>query len=48
LIRTVAGASMDVGMSLLVFNLMRTLLSAEAPRSVARPASGGVAVHGAE
>jgi cytochrome c oxidase cbb3-type subunit 1 len=47
LVRTVAGASMDVGMSLLVYNLMRTILSAEAPQSVARPAPGDVAVHGA-
>jgi cytochrome c oxidase cbb3-type subunit 1 len=47
LVRTVAGASMDIGMSLLVINLMRTMLSAEAPYSVARPAPGDVAVQGA-
>ncbi len=47
LVRTVAGASMDIGMSLLVINLMRTMLSAEAPHSFARPAPGGVAVQGA-
>jgi hypothetical protein len=38
---------MDIGMSLLVINLMRTVLSAEAPHGVARPAPGGVAVQGA-
>ncbi|MCY1503706.1 cytochrome c oxidase, cbb3-type, subunit I [compost metagenome] len=29
LVRTTAGISMDIGMSLLVYNLMRTVLSAE-------------------
>src|ERR1700739_142945 len=47
LVRTVAGASMDIGMSLLVINLMRTVLSAEAPHSVARRAPGDAAVQGA-
>jgi len=31
LVRTVAGISMDIGMSLLVYNLMRTALAARAP-----------------
>jgi len=40
LVRTVAGISMDVGMSLLVYNLMRTVLAAGAQA----PALAGVAV----
>jgi cytochrome c oxidase cbb3-type subunit 1 len=47
LVRTVAGASMDIGMSLLVYNLMRTMLAAEAPQIVASPGTGPVAAHGA-
>ena len=47
LVRTVAGVSMDIGMSLLVYNLMRTMLAADAPHRVASPTSGDVAVQGA-
>lgn len=39
LVRTVAGISMDLGMTLLVYNLMRTMMSAEAATAPAR-ASG--------
>jgi cytochrome c oxidase cbb3-type subunit 1 len=46
LVRTVAGATMDIGMSLLVYNLMRTILSAEARQGVAPPIPGDVAVQG--
>jgi cytochrome c oxidase cbb3-type subunit 1 len=46
LVRTVAGASMDIGMSLLVYNLMRTMLAADAPQIVTRPGTGPVAAHG--
>jgi hypothetical protein len=35
----VAGISMDLGMTLLVYNLMRTLLGAEQPQVEARPAA---------
>jgi hypothetical protein len=42
-----AGVSMDIGMSLLVYNLMRTMLAADAPHRVASPTSGDVAVQGA-
>ena len=47
LVRTIAGASMDVGISLLVINLMRTVLSAQPAQSAARPTPGGVAPQGA-
>jgi cytochrome c oxidase cbb3-type subunit 1 len=47
LVRTLAGASMDIGMSLLVYNLMRTVLSGKSPQGAARPAAGGRAVEGA-
>ena len=40
LVRTVAGISMDIGMSLLVYNLMRTVL-ATAPVVVSEPTAGG-------
>ncbi len=40
LIRTMAGISMDIGMTLLVYNLMRTVLAAEAPVSAAQPIGG--------
>jgi cytochrome c oxidase cbb3-type subunit I len=46
LVRTIAGASMDIGMSLLVFNLMRTVLSTRSIEA-ARPMPGGVAPAGA-
>ncbi len=42
LVRTVAGISMDLGMTLLVYNLMRTVMSAEAP-AMARDLQPGVA-----
>jgi cytochrome c oxidase cbb3-type subunit 1 len=35
LVRTVAGISMDIGMSLLVYNLMRTVLAAPAESTAA-------------
>jgi cytochrome c oxidase cbb3-type subunit 1 len=38
LVRTIAGTLMDIGMSLLVFNLMRTVIS---PARLATPAAGG-------
>jgi cytochrome c oxidase cbb3-type subunit 1 len=38
LVRTVAGISMDLGMTLLVYNLMRTLIAAERPAVQAEPA----------
>lgn len=48
LVRTVAGISMDIGMSLLVYNLMRTMLAARAAAGSPRPeAAAGVAVRGA-
>jgi cytochrome c oxidase cbb3-type subunit 1 len=47
LVRTLAGTSMDIGMSLLVYNLMRTVQSGESPQGVARPATGGRAAEGA-
>ena len=47
LVRTMAGISMDIGMTLLVFNLMRTVLAAEANRSTMHPAAGGIATQGA-
>jgi len=40
LIRTMAGISMDIGMTLLVYNLMRTVLAAEAPAPAAQPIGG--------
>ncbi len=40
MVRTMAGISMDIGMTLLVYNLMRTVLAAEAPASAAQPISG--------
>jgi cytochrome c oxidase cbb3-type subunit I len=43
LVRTIAGISMDLGMSLLVFNLMRTALTEQVPERVPR----GVAWYGA-
>jgi cytochrome c oxidase cbb3-type subunit 1 len=42
LVRTLAGTSMDIGMSLLVYNLMRTVLAGQAPQG-----AGGRAVEGA-
>jgi len=42
LVRTVAGISMDIGMSLLVYNLMRTVLSARATATATRPIPGAV------
>ena len=36
LVRTIAGISMDLGMSLLVFNLMRTALTERAPERMPR------------
>lgn len=48
LVRTVAGASMDIGMSLLVYNLMKTVLSAApADASASRTAPGAAAMQGA-
>ena len=46
LVRTIAGISMDIGLSLLVYNLMRTVL---APRAVAAPEAraAGLAAQGA-
>jgi cytochrome c oxidase cbb3-type subunit 1 len=43
LVRTMAGISMDLGMSLLVFNLMRTALTERVPERMPR----GVAWYGA-
>ena len=44
LVRTVAGISMDIGMSLLVYNLMRTVMSARTAAQAERPGPvGGVA-----
>jgi cytochrome c oxidase cbb3-type subunit 1 len=43
LVRTVAGISMDLGMTLLVYNLMRTLLAAEQSEAQVRPAAGAQA-----
>jgi cytochrome c oxidase cbb3-type subunit I len=40
LVRTLAGISMDIGMTLLVYNLMRTVLAAEQPAAQAKPAGG--------
>jgi cytochrome c oxidase cbb3-type subunit 1 len=40
LVRTTAGISMDLGISLLVYNLMRTMLSARGAAAPARGASG--------
>nr|MBA2352278.1 cbb3-type cytochrome c oxidase subunit I [Burkholderiales bacterium] len=37
LVRTLAGVSMDIGMSLLVYNLMRTLLAGPLAATTARP-----------
>ena len=45
LVRTVAGISMDIGMSLLVYNLMRTVLSGRAA-AAARPLPGGATAQG--
>lgn len=42
LVRTVAGITMDTGMSLLVYNLMRTVLSARAPARGEQPALVGI------
>lgn len=39
LVRTTAGISMDIGMSLLVYNLMRTILAARAPAFAPAPAA---------
>jgi cytochrome c oxidase cbb3-type subunit 1 len=41
LVRTVAGISMDIGMTLLVYNLMRTVLAAEQPAGAAEPLADG-------
>jgi len=50
IVRTVAGISMDIGMSLLVYNLMRTALSKPIPAGAQRPADGtsveGLALEG--
>lgn len=40
LVRTLAGISMDIGMTLLVYNLMRTVLAAESAPTYERPAPG--------
>jgi len=47
LMRTMAGISMDVGMSLLVYNLMRTVLAARAAASTAPNAPGAAAAEAA-
>ncbi|MFZ0790957.1 MAG: cbb3-type cytochrome c oxidase subunit I [Chromatiaceae bacterium] len=47
LVRTVAGISMDIGMSLLVYNLMRTMLAARVTEPTGRPLPGGIAAEGA-
>jgi len=46
LVRTLAGISMDIGMSLLVYNLMRSVLSGTLPRGAAQTAAGGRALGG--
>ena len=46
LVRTLAGISMDIGMSLLVYNLMRSVLSGTVPRGAAQTAAGGRALGG--
>lgn len=43
LVRTVAGVMMDIGMSLLVVNLTRTVLSAQPGAAPERPAGAGLA-----
>ncbi len=40
MVRTMAGISMDIGMTLLVYNLMRTVLAAEALAPAAQPIGG--------
>lgn len=47
LVRTVAGISMDIGMSLLVYNLMRTVLAARAPARSTRAVPAAAAAQGA-
>ncbi len=47
LVRTAAGISMDIGMSLLVYNLMRTVLAARTSESPTRAAPGTVLAEGA-
>jgi cytochrome c oxidase cbb3-type subunit 1 len=47
LVRTVAGISMDVGMSLLVYNLMRTVLAARSAARAAAATAPGAAPEGA-
>jgi cytochrome c oxidase cbb3-type subunit 1 len=47
LVRTVAGISMDIGMSLLVYNLMRTMLAARVAEPGGKILPGDVAAAGA-
>jgi cytochrome c oxidase cbb3-type subunit 1 len=47
LVRTVAGISMDIGMSLLVYNLMRTMLAARVAEPGGRTLPGDVVAAGA-
>jgi cytochrome c oxidase cbb3-type subunit I len=47
LVRTLAGISMDIGMTLLVYNLARTVIAAEQPAGQAAPAGGRRAAEGA-
>jgi cytochrome c oxidase cbb3-type subunit 1 len=47
LVRTVAGISMDIGMSLLVYNLMRTVLAGRAEARVGAARAPGAAPEGA-
>jgi cytochrome c oxidase cbb3-type subunit 1 len=47
LVRTVAGISMDIGMSLLVYNLMRTVLAARSAARAAAATAPGAAPAGA-
>jgi len=46
LVRTLAGITMDTGMSLLVYNLMRTVLSARTAAQADRPGPVGVPAAG--
>jgi len=48
LVRTAAGISMDIGMSLLVYNLMRTVLAARAVERAAGPIPGAALAQGAQ
>jgi len=47
LVRTVAGISMDIGMSLLVYNLMRTVLAGRAATRTGAARAPGATPEGA-